>query len=103
MPADEEGALKLPICLKREKNKCKWAHTGEKGSVNRPSLQSDSSAGRHVDSDEASVSGFTASQEELSYGREDETVPAEHQENEGCEGRSQQLEGEPGCKAGPRT
>lgn len=29
--ADEEGALKVPICLKREKNECKWAHTGEKG------------------------------------------------------------------------
>lgn len=71
--------------------------------MNRPSLQSDSSAGRHVDSDEASVSGFTASQEELSYGREDETVPAEHQENDRCEGGRRQLEGELGCEAGPST
>jgi len=34
--------------------------------VNRPSLQSDRS-GRDVDSDEARVSEFTASQEELAY------------------------------------
>ena len=66
---DEEEGLKSAIGLKRKtKESESGSKQAKKGSVDRPSLQSDSSSS-DWDSDDASVSGLkvTASQEELAY------------------------------------
>ena len=63
---DEDGGLKAPLGLKRKTKSDNRSKQAKKGSVSRPSQLSDSSSS-DVDSDEASVTGYTESQEVLAY------------------------------------
>ena len=63
---DEDGGKKAPFGLKRKTKSDNRSKQAKKGSVSRPRQQSDSSSS-DVDSDEASVTGYTESQEVLAY------------------------------------
>ena len=63
---DEDGGKKAPFGLKRKTKSDNRSKQAKKGSVSRPRQQSDSSSS-DVDSDEASVTEYTESQEVLAY------------------------------------